>query len=216
MTWTRLSDDFADRPDVIGLSNAALAAHIRALCWSNKHLTDGAVPKRAVRLLVAADDDEDAIVAELTACGLWVADDGTGDYLLDWSEQESSTRVKERREFNADRQRRYRDRVDRHARGDHSMCDSRFCPKASVTRNATRNETRPQRVSNRYPSRPVPSRPKAEGQGQGAAGAASSPSRFAPVDSRLAAQGEEATAEGSDEWNAQRGDFTVTVEDKTT
>jgi hypothetical protein len=63
------------------------------------------------------------------------------DYILDWSEQETAERVQERKAFNSERQRRFRDWSERHARGDHSACDPRFC-KSAVTRYVTHQMTR--------------------------------------------------------------------------
>lgn len=41
MTWVQIDDDYPDHPKVIGLSDAAFRLHVRALCYCNRHLTDG-------------------------------------------------------------------------------------------------------------------------------------------------------------------------------
>jgi hypothetical protein len=172
MTWTRLGDDFNDRPGIIGLSDAAFRAHVEALVWANQQTTDGRLPGgiRELRRILSAEDLA-AVVTELTKAGLWEA--AGEEYQLDWSEQESSDRVRERKTFNADRQRRFRDRAERHARGDHSACDPRFCKGAG---NASRNESDDASVT---ATRPVPSRPlgrdRDRGRAKGAARSAGAP-----------------------------------------
>jgi hypothetical protein len=154
MTWTRLSDDFADSPAVLGLSDAAFRCHVTALIWSNRQLTDGLIPIRAVHLFAASAEP----VTELIAAGLWSAnDDG---YQLDWTAQESAETVRDRTSANAERNRRYRERGRRHAAGDHSMCDRCAALRASAdaSRDASRDTTRDASRAP-YPSRPDPTRP---------------------------------------------------------
>lgn len=120
MTWTRLSDGFADSPRVMALSDAAFRAHVTALIWSNRQLTDGVVPANAVRLFTTSPDPS-GIVRELVSAGLWT--EGDGLYQLDWSEQEPAAAVTERRDANAARVKKHRERARRHGLGDHSLCD---------------------------------------------------------------------------------------------
>lgn len=169
MTWTRLSDVFPDSPAVLEISDAAFRVHIHALIYCNKHLTDGALPKRAIRLLAPPHSEIDGIVTELVDVGLWVIT-VTGGYQLDWSDQESAESVRQRQKQRAETQSRYRDRKQRHAEGDHSRCDQRYCKRA-VTGNATAHVT-----NHETPSRPVPSRPdRREGAGAGDRGSPSGP-----------------------------------------
>lgn len=182
MTWTRLSDDFADRPDVLSLSDAAFRAHVSALVWCNRQLTDGHVPTRAAGLVGASDE---SVVAELVDAGLW--ERVTEGYQVDWADQEPAERVHERRAFNAEKQARYRSRKDKHAAGDHSECDPRFCRNATgdVTRNTGGNSPRSVTAT-----RPVPSRPDPKGgtgTGTGGAAVAASGALATPAPSRSAA-----------------------------
>ena len=158
MTWTRLSDDFTDRPEFLKLSRSARLLHIEALVWCNRLTTDGRLPKAALRRLTDAEPlDED--VQELLAAKWW--EEAEGGWQIDWTGQESSEDVNERKAYRAEVQKKYRQRRDKHNRGDHSMCDPRRCKKAqSVTGNATGNKT-----AHETPTRPGPSRPKAAGQG---------------------------------------------------
>ncbi len=44
MSWLRIDDAMIDHPKIAGLSDAAFRAHIEALCYCARHLTDGVVP----------------------------------------------------------------------------------------------------------------------------------------------------------------------------
>jgi hypothetical protein len=155
MTWTRIGDDWTDRPAVLGVSRSARLLLLEMYVYSNRHTTDGRVPEAAIPRLTDAEDWRELLDA---LAGAELVEQEPPDWLLDWSEQEASEKVHARREFSAARQKRYRDRKERHERGDHGACDPRFCK--GVTRNATHNVTH--RVTS---SPPVPSR---RDRGQGA------------------------------------------------
>jgi hypothetical protein len=161
MTWTRIGDDFNDRPDLLEVPRSARLLHVEALVYCNKHLRNGDLPKGALRRITDAEDPElDA--KQLVDAGVWEETE-TG-WHLDWSDQDDADEVRARQEYRVATQKRYRERKAKHDRGDHSMCDPRYC-KVAVTGNATSHMT-----SHETPSRPVPSRPKDRGQGQGVAG----------------------------------------------
>ena len=63
MGWVKLDDGFPAHPKVVGLSDAAVRAHLEALCYAAKYETDGMVPD-----VVAANGP---VRAELMASGLW-------------------------------------------------------------------------------------------------------------------------------------------------
>ena len=78
MTWTRLSDNYDGQ--TIELSDAAFRTDVQGLIWCNRNLTNGILPRRAVRLVSVSDEAVD----ELVRAGRWTA---TSDgYLLDWTE----------------------------------------------------------------------------------------------------------------------------------
>lgn len=162
MTWTRLPDNFTDRPDILEVSRSARLLHVEALVWCNRQLTNGRLPKGALPRITDSPDPE-ADVAELLAVELWELD-GERGWQLDWSDQEDAESVKGRQAARAQTQKRYRERQAKHAAGDHSLCDPRFCSSA-VTGNATGNATS-HITGHETPSRPVPSRPVPKGQGQ--------------------------------------------------
>jgi hypothetical protein len=120
MTWTRLGDDFADRPEVAALGDGAFRAHVEAIIWSNRLTTDGTIPRGSLRRILTAAE-VDSVTTELVDAGLWtVAGD---DVQLDWSEQEPASRVAARR----DEWRTRDERPRRHNSGDHGGCDPKRC-----------------------------------------------------------------------------------------
>lgn len=181
MTWTRLSDDFFDRPHVLSLSRSARLLHVEALVWCNRALTDGRVPVAALHRLT--DSPElDADLAELQAAELWKLDEDEV-WLVDWTDQESAETVRKRQAVSAAKQQRYRDRVAKHAAGDDSLCDPRFCKRRArhdagdhsgciadwcqavrVTRNETSNETGGVTSPQPVPAQPTPARPEDRGR----------------------------------------------------
>lgn len=79
MTWARLDDSFAEHPKVGRLSDTAFRAHVTAICYSARLLTDGFVPDAAVRAYPRK------AVEELRKIGLWERDsDGSGWWLHDY------------------------------------------------------------------------------------------------------------------------------------
>lgn len=155
MTWTRLSDDFTDRPEVVRPGRSARFLHVEALVWCNRQLTDGALPDHMVaRITDSADVDRD--VAELADTGLWTRLPSGDGWQVDWTDQETAEVVKDRKEANAARQRLFNERRRLHARGDHSICHPMGCE--VLRRNASPNASVTPSVTG-PPSRPVPSRP---------------------------------------------------------
>lgn len=71
--WLRLNADFADHPKVVGLSDAAIAAWVRALCYCGQHRTDGLVPWGHARRIA-----KPKIRSELVDAQLWHPDGDDG------------------------------------------------------------------------------------------------------------------------------------------
>lgn len=69
MTWSKLSDDFADDCDT--LSDAAFRLHVEGLIWSNRKLLDCRLPKHRLARFTTTP----GAIGELLACGWWT-DDG--------------------------------------------------------------------------------------------------------------------------------------------
>lgn len=52
MPWANLDDQYAEHPNNWGLSDAAFRLHTAAICYANRHLTDGRIAANKVRSLV--------------------------------------------------------------------------------------------------------------------------------------------------------------------
>lgn len=195
MTWTRISDTFTDQPNVLGLSDAAFRAHIEALVWSNRQLTDGRIPAAGLRRIASAADTK-AVVAELLAAGMWQED---GDaYELDWADQESRENVEARRTEWARRAARQR----LHNRGDHSTCDPKRCRvllSNGVTRDSPSDSPRDPQSESAGESSPSRSRSRSRPIGRERGEAAS------------AAPSAGATGAARREDNGPRAGFTVNM-----
>lgn len=92
MAWVRLEPELIDHPKIIGLPDAAFALHIRAICYCNRHLTDGAIPRAALSKL-----GKKTAAAALVSAGVW-HQDATGNYQIhDYLEYQPSRRMVEGR-----------------------------------------------------------------------------------------------------------------------
>lgn len=49
MSWVKLDDQFPDHPKIAALSDGAFRAHVIAICYSARTLTDGRIPGRLAR-----------------------------------------------------------------------------------------------------------------------------------------------------------------------
>jgi hypothetical protein len=111
MTWVKLDDAFADRPEVALLLDSVGPSgpwmHVAALCWCNTHTTDGKIPGAKVKQLVAGVDGL-AVASELVRVKLWKRCRGgfeIRDYLVD---QPSAAEVADRRRKATERKRKSR------------------------------------------------------------------------------------------------------------
>ena len=76
MAWVRLADDFYDHPKVLAAGPVAAYVWACGLAYANRYLTDGYLPKAAVRRLADVEDPY-RVAARLVEVGLWVpAGDG--------------------------------------------------------------------------------------------------------------------------------------------
>lgn len=147
MTWTRTPQEFPDRADVLAVSRSARWLLMEMYSWSNAQLTNGRVPRGVLRRISDAEDVE-ADVAELLREELLEERPGEDGLLfLDWSNQEDADTVRERAARNVEKTRRARERKERHAAGDHSVCVAPYCK--AVTGNTEGNVTGDAKVSKR-------------------------------------------------------------------
>lgn len=66
-TWLKLYDDLPEHPKVVGLNHRTFRAHIEALCYASRNLTDGFVPSSVLRRLHADKN----VARALVDAGLW-------------------------------------------------------------------------------------------------------------------------------------------------
>lgn len=92
MTWIKLDNTCPDHPGLVGLSDAAFACWVRGLCYASRHLTDGFLPRAALRTLGTAK-----AAADLVASGRW-HETPEGWLIHDYEEhQRTRDEVEERR-----------------------------------------------------------------------------------------------------------------------
>jgi hypothetical protein len=98
VSWLKLDDGFPEHPKIADLSDAAFRAHLSAICYAARALTDGWVPESFAKVWPRKT------VRELEAAGLWTRADVRGylihDY-LDW--QPAKAAVLERRRKESER-----------------------------------------------------------------------------------------------------------------
>ena len=179
MTWAKLSDDWADHPDIIAVSRSARLLHLEALLWSLAQNQDGAIPARALGRITDADDPQ-ADAAELVESGAWVATDAGWQLVNSMDDQPTAEEIDRQRQFARDRQARRR----RHMAGDHALCKPEHCKYAE---GVTQGVTRDSRGSHPHVTAPRtdPTRPdRREGEG-GEVRGRSAPSAGAPGAARL-------------------------------
>jgi hypothetical protein len=79
--WVKLDDGFADHPKVRAMSDKALRAHLNALCYAARYLTDGHVPSETLRVIAGP-----RITAELISVGAWDRNGDGGIVIHDYLE----------------------------------------------------------------------------------------------------------------------------------
>lgn len=115
MAWVRIDENFAQHPKVLKAGPLGMAMHVAALCYCNRHLTDGFVPKQIACMLLdltgigmrmwssetmggGHDAEWQMIVDDLVEAGLWRPIEGgwmIHDYLVYQPSREQVQRLKE-------------------------------------------------------------------------------------------------------------------------
>lgn len=149
MTWLKLDDGWADRPELLRLSRGHRLLWLEGMTYCARHLTDGRIVRGALRRL-SDEPDVEVAAAALVVAGLWLEDEDGFEvvgYLVPSHQgghgQSSRAEVEDRREVDAARQRTKRDRERRHSLGDHTACDRCSAVRADVRRDSTRESDRP-------------------------------------------------------------------------
>lgn len=109
MVWFKIDDNLAFHPKVMEAGNAAMGLWVRAGSWCAQQLSDGWIPRSAVRKL-----GSDAQANRLVSCGLWqrATREGQDGFLFhEWAERQPTRNdVEKARKDGATRQRRSRER----------------------------------------------------------------------------------------------------------
>ena len=58
MAWVKLDDHFAEHPKVVQAGPVAGFLFVAALCYANRHLTNGFIPAAQVTALLPRDGDQ--------------------------------------------------------------------------------------------------------------------------------------------------------------
>jgi hypothetical protein len=111
MTWVKLDEDFANHPKVVEAGPLGIALQVAALCYCNRHLTDGHIPRAAARSLLdfeglafvsghrGEDVEPDHVIGLVVDAGLWHEPDhgceacppvGRGYLIHDYLQQQPS------------------------------------------------------------------------------------------------------------------------------
>ena len=106
MTWVRIDENFAQHPKVAKAGPLGIALHVAALCYCNRHLTDGFVPKQIACTLLdfsglgmrmwdgemvggGRDAEWSMVVDDLVDAGLWRPTEG-GWFIHDYLDYQPS------------------------------------------------------------------------------------------------------------------------------
>jgi len=109
VTWVRLADDFYRHPKVLSAGPLAGWLWVCGLAYANHYLTDGYLPRAAVRGLTDVDEPF-RLAATLVDAGLWDVADG-GFMIHDYTAyQPTAEHVKAERAANAERVATWRER----------------------------------------------------------------------------------------------------------
>lgn len=112
MAWVKLADEFPDNPKIQGLSDRAFRYYVTSLCYSSRHLTDGALNKKTAQIVsISAENPRPKqTIEELERAGLLVRN-GTGWRIHDYTEYNpTAAQIKEERRKANERMQRWRAR----------------------------------------------------------------------------------------------------------
>lgn len=103
MPWANLDDQYAEHPNNWVLSDAAFRLHTAAICYANKHKTDGEVVASKVPTLVPKF--KRAALVELLDRGHWLDKGETYEVrdFLDWNRSRAQIETESQRKSQAGR-----------------------------------------------------------------------------------------------------------------
>lgn len=99
MAWVRIDDGAMQHPKVLGLSDSAFRLWIKGLCYCQSYLTDGLIPREALREMRAKRQDVESLSREFEGYSpLWEAVKGVGFRVHDYLEYNDSREQARRRQ----------------------------------------------------------------------------------------------------------------------
>lgn len=152
--WVKIDDAFFSNPKVIKAAPLARSLYVAGLCHCATGLTDGAIDKAAVPLLLAQTGAPRSAVKSLLDVGMWL--DRTTHYEVKDYLLYNPSRDRTEQEREAARERKARQR-ERGRAGVDQGADGRFVPKES--HGESRRDAHRESQGESPATRPVPSRP---------------------------------------------------------
>lgn len=91
MAWVKIDDSFADHPKIASAGPLGMALQVAALCYCNRYLTDGFIPKAMAPRLVYFEGfaDPHDVIHRLIEVGIWIEVEG-GYRIHDYLEYQPS------------------------------------------------------------------------------------------------------------------------------
>jgi len=111
--WVKLDDHFPDHPKIVAAGPMAAFLYVAGLCYANRLLTDGFIPKNQVTRLLPENGHKNGtdLAAKLCTVGLWLPVKGEveGFQVHDFLKyQPSKRKVLKERKQTAKRQQQWR------------------------------------------------------------------------------------------------------------
>ena len=107
MTWTKVSDDFAEECARAGLTDTEFRVHVEALIWCMRRETGGQLDRIDIRKGIEVPDPMPA-VNTLVGIGWWTTTDNGWEVRQHMEDQVEIEVIAKRRQADAERQRKAR------------------------------------------------------------------------------------------------------------
>lgn len=157
MSWTKLDDGIYDHPKLLRVEPTDRLLYVWALCWSNRHGTNGSVPPSALPLLatLAGVANANDAAERLVNAGLWhLGPDGWSVHDFD-DYQPSPEKVEQIRQARAEAGRKGGKASAEGRRGGNGRSKPEANAEANAEANQQHDPSKPAK-QNPTPSRPVP------------------------------------------------------------
>ena len=100
MPWVKLDDHFDEHPKVARIGPLGIALQVAGLCYCNRNLTDGFIPRAVARTLLDWQTEQDGVLWTLARTSGMQGDDVTAQWVIDllvdagvWEEADGGYRV---------------------------------------------------------------------------------------------------------------------------